>query len=55
MKCSHCKAENPADAKFCGSCGKAIEQKKADSSLDDVLKWIGVGAIIIIVLIALGA
>jgi uncharacterized membrane protein YvbJ len=47
MKCSDCGASNPADARFCGDCGHAIEAApKAGgaqkSTLENVFKWIGI-------------
>jgi hypothetical protein len=49
MKCPECNADNPATAKFCGSCGSRIEAAEQGggattdkSTWDNVFKWIGI-------------
>jgi hypothetical protein len=48
MNCPDCGADNPAGAKFCGSCGNQIQApptpggSEKKSSWDNIFKWIGI-------------
>ncbi|MGF1629752.1 MAG: zinc-ribbon domain-containing protein [Kiloniellaceae bacterium] len=47
MKCPDCGSKNPADAKFCGDCGRKIESAgkgggSGGASWENVFKWIGI-------------
>lgn len=65
MHCNECGAFNPVDAKFCGSCGKAIgSQTDATSPRADVsakrksggcMKAAGIGAAVVVGLAILGS
>ena len=59
MDCPQCGAENPADAKYCGTCGHAIKitQQSGTSTKakwENVFKWIGIIVVGLIVLAIMG-